>query len=107
MPFLVQVGATVMCAHGGQVQATVPYPRVMLNGQPAVQMPNPWVVAGCAMPPPPAGNGPCVTAMFSSGTTRVNAGGVPLMTQSSQANIVPTCTPATNVLPPVQAQPTY
>jgi hypothetical protein len=106
MPFLVQVGATVMCAHGGQVQATVPYPRVMLNGQPAVQMPNPWVVAGCAMPPPPAGNGPCVTAMFSSGTTRVTGGGVPLLTQSSQAQCVPTGTPATIAVTQVQAQAT-
>jgi len=37
MPFLIQVGAQVMCAHGGQAQATVPYPRVLLGGQPAVQ----------------------------------------------------------------------
>ena len=49
MPFLVQVGATVMCAHGGQAQATSPYPRVMLGGQPAVQwrLPGRSRVARC------------------------------------------------------------
>src|SRR5258708_285557 len=106
MPFLVQVGATVMCAHGGQVQATVPYPRVMLHRHTGVQMPTRGVGAGGAMPPPPAGKGPCVPAMFSSGTTRVNGGGVPLLTQSSQAQCVPTGTPATIVVTQVQAQAT-
>jgi hypothetical protein len=106
MPFLVQVGAQVMCAHGGQVQPTVPFPRVMAGGQPVVQMPNPWMVAGCAFPPPPAGNGPCLTAMFMSGTTRVMAGGMPLLTQASQATCVPTGTPAMVVMTQLRVQAT-
>jgi hypothetical protein len=104
MPFLLQVGAQVMCAHGGQCQPMVPYPRVTLNGQPAVQLPNPWVVAGCAFPPPPAGNGPCVTAMFMNGTTRVTGGGMPLLMQSSLATCVPTGTPATVVVTQTRVQ---
>jgi len=104
MPFLVQVGATVICAHGGQAQATSPYPRVMLGGQPSIQMAPPWTVAGCAMPPPPAGNGPCVTATFVSGTTRVTGSQMPLLTQSSQGQCVPTGTPATVSVTQVRAQ---
>lgn len=95
-----------MCAHGGQAQPTSPYPRVMLAGQPAVQVSPPWMVAGCAMPPPPAGNGPCVTATFTTGTTRVTGAGMPLLTQASQGQCVPTGTPAIVSVTQVRAQGT-
>ena len=49
--FLLQVGATVICAHGGQAQPTVPNPRVLLSGAPSVTMTAPWVVAGCPFVP--------------------------------------------------------
>ena len=42
-------------------------------------LPAPYVVAGCALPPPPAGNGPCVTAQWVTGATRVLANGVPVL----------------------------
>jgi hypothetical protein len=82
-----------MCAHGGQAQPTVPQPRVLVSGQPVVTLSAPYVVAGCAFPPPPAGNGPCVTAQFMDGTTRVLAEGLPILCISSQAICVPTGTP--------------
>ncbi len=91
--FLVHVGAQVMCAHGGQAQPTAPNPRVLVSGQPTVLITPPYVVAGCAMPPPPAGNGPCVTAQWLVGSTRVLSNGQPLVVQSSQAVCVPTGTP--------------
>ena len=91
--FLVHVGAQVLCAHGGQAQPTVPNPRVLVSGQPTVLMTSPYVVAGCAFPLPPAANGPCVTAQWLSGTTRVLSNGQPLLVQSSQAICVPTGTP--------------
>ena len=53
--FLVHVGATVLCAHAGQAQPTVPNPRVTVSGQPTVTITAPYVVAGCALPPPPGG----------------------------------------------------
>ena len=34
--FLLHVGATVICAHGGQAQPTAPNPRVRSCGQPTV-----------------------------------------------------------------------
>jgi hypothetical protein len=91
--FLLHVGATVLCSHGGQAQPTVPNPRVLVSGQPTVAMTAPYVIAGCALPPPPAANGPCVTAQWLVGTVRVLSNGQPLLVQSSQAICAPTGTP--------------
>jgi hypothetical protein len=91
--FLLHVGATVTCSHGGQAQPTTPNPRVMVMGQPTVTVAAPYVVAGCAFPPPPAANGPCVTAQFLTGSARVTSLGQPLLLLSSQAICAPTGTP--------------
>jgi hypothetical protein len=90
---LVQVGAQVMCAHGGQATPTVPNPRVMLNGTPSVLVTSPYLVAGCAFPPPPAANGPCVSGVWLTGTMRVLSNGQPLLCQSSTSLCAPTGTP--------------
>lgn len=89
--FLLHVGATVLCVHGGQAQPTVPNPRVMLSGQPSVLLATPYVVAGCPFVPPAAG--PCVTAQWITGTTRVTSNGQPLLVQSGQSICAPTGTP--------------
>jgi hypothetical protein len=91
--FLLHVGAVVQCAHGGQAQPTVPNPRVKVSGQPIVTQAGPYVVAGCALPPPPAANGPCLTAQWVMGATRVKANGMPVLLQDSQAICTPTGTP--------------
>jgi hypothetical protein len=91
--FLVHVGAQVLCSHGGQATPTVPNPRVTVGGQPTVLITGPYVVAGCALPPPPAANGPCVSAQWLTGTTRVLSNGQPLVVQSSQAICAPSGTP--------------
>jgi len=101
--FLVHVGAQVLCAHGGQATPTVPNPRVTVSGQPTVTIAAPYVVAGCAFPPPTAGNGPCVTAQWLMGTVRVTSNGQPLVVQSSQAICAPTGTPLMIVLTQVRA----
>ena len=91
--FLLHVGATVMCAHGGQARPTVPNPRVAVMEQPTVTMAGPYVVAGCPLPPPPTGNGPCVTAQWVTAALRVTSNGQPLLLFDSQAICVPTGTP--------------
>ena len=91
--FLLHVGATVVCAHGGQAQPTAPNPRVMVGGMPAVTLTTPYVVAGCPLPPPPAGNGPCVTGRWITAATRVTSDGQPLLLADSQAVCAPTGTP--------------
>jgi hypothetical protein len=90
--FLLHVGATVMCTHGGQAQPTTPNPRVLVSGQPIVTQAAPYVVAGCPFVPP-GGNGPCVTAQWVVGAARVLATGVPVLVQTSQAICAPTGTP--------------
>ena len=90
---LVHVGAQVMCLHAGQAQPTVPNPRVSVGGQPTVLLSSPYVIAGCAMPPPLAGNGPCVSGQWLSGTTRVSSGGQPFVTNAGSSLCAPTGTP--------------
>ncbi len=82
-----------MCAHGGQAQPTAPNPRVTVSGQPIVTMPAPYIVAGCAFPPPPAANGPCVSAQWVTAATRVTSNGQPVLLLDSQAICAPTGTP--------------
>lgn len=93
--FLVHVGATVLCSHGGQAQPTVPNPRVTVTGMPTVLISTPYAVAGCALPPPIVANGPCVTAMWlpPTGSLRVTSNGQPLVVLSSQALCVLSGTP--------------
>jgi len=91
--FLVHVGAQVLCAHGGQATPTLPNPRVMVSGQPTVTIAAPYLVAGCTLPPPTVANGPCITATWLTGSTRVLSNGQPLVVQSSQAICAPSGTP--------------
>ncbi|MBA3942929.1 MAG: hypothetical protein H0X37_00030 [Herpetosiphonaceae bacterium] len=94
MPGMVlHLGATVLCAHGGQAQPTVTNPRVLVSGQPVVTLSAPYVVAGCALPPPPVANGPCVTAQFITSATRVITNMGPVLLQDSQAICAPSGTP--------------
>ena len=101
--FLVHVGAQVTCSHAGQAQPTVPNPRVLVSGQPTVFVTAPYVVAGCAFPPPPAANGPCVTGQWLSGTVRVLSNGQPLVVQSSTSLCAPTGTPLLILLTQLRA----
>ena len=86
--FLLHVGATILCMHGGQAQAITPFPRVKAGGQPIVTQSAPHSVAGC-----PFVSGinplPCVTAQWITAATRVRAGNVPVLLRDSQA----VCTP--------------
>lgn len=90
---LLHVGATVICSHAGQAQPTTPNPRVTLGGQQLVVLTTPYTIAGC--PLPPQAGGPCVSAQWIVGATRVLAGGTPVLLQDSQSVCVPTGTPLT------------
>ena len=101
--FLVHLGAQVLCAHGGQATPTAPNPRVMVSGQPTVTIAAPYMIAGCTLPPPTAANGPCVTANWLVGSTRVLSNGQPLVVLSSQAICAPTGTPLIIAMTQVRA----
>jgi hypothetical protein len=96
---ILHLGATVLCAHGGQAIPTVPSVRVMVSGMPIATITAPYSIAGCAFAPP-AGNGPCVTAQWIIGAVRVLSEGQPVAIMTGMATCVPTGTP----LIPVQAQ---
>ncbi len=91
--FLLHAGAQVLCSHGGQATPIAPNPKVTVSGQATVLITASYTVAGCTLPPPTAANGPCVTAQWLSGTTRVSSYGQPLLVQSSQAVCAPSGTP--------------
>jgi hypothetical protein len=92
--FLLHVGATVICAHAGQAQPTVPNPRVLVSGQPIVMQTAPYVIAGCTFATP-GGPLPCVTAQWVMGAVRVTSNGMPVLLMDSQAICVPNGTPLT------------
>jgi len=96
---ILHTGATVLCSHGGQATPTVPNPRVSVSGMPVTTIVAPYVVAGCPFVPP-GGNGPCVTAQWIVGATRVLATGQPVVIMTGTATCVPTATP----LLPIAAQ---
>lgn len=87
--FVLHQGASVLCIHGGQAQATAPNPRVMVSSQPVVNQAAPHMVAGCPFTTPSGAPLPCVTAQWVTGATRVFAGGIPVLLQDSQAVCVP------------------
>ncbi len=86
--FLLHLGATVICFHGGQAQPITPNPRVRVGGQPIVTQTTAYAIAGC-----PFNVGvtlvPCVTAQWVTAATRVRANGVPVLLQDSQAICAP------------------
>jgi len=97
------VGATVLCAHAGQAQATSPNPRVRVGGQPVVTQPAPFAVAGCPFNIAGAPS-PCVTAQWVTAAVRVRAGGLPVLLQDSQSICAPNGTPLTIVMTQVRVR---
>ena len=90
--FLLHVGATVLCSHGGQAQPTAPNSRVLVSGQPTVVQPMPYLVAGCPFNVS-GGPVPCVTAQWITAATRLTSNGLPLLLLDSQSVCVPNGTP--------------
>jgi hypothetical protein len=88
---LLHLGATVFCQHGGQAMPVTPFPRVRVSGQPILLQTTPYTIVGCSFVPP-AGNGPCITAQWTTAALRVKANGIPVLLSDSQALCVPTST---------------
>lgn len=90
---ILHLGATVMCAHGGQATPSTPNPRVMVSGQPIVLQPNPYMVAGCPFTTPAGSPLPCITANWVTAAVRITSNGLPVLLLDSQAVCVPNGTP--------------
>lgn len=93
MPGLIlHVGATVTCSHAGTATPTMTNPKVTLTGQ-AIVTTGSYNVAGCTLPPPPNGNGPCVTGQLTSASTKVTSNAQPVLLTPAPSTCVPTGTP--------------
>lgn len=79
---LVQLGASILCPHGGQVQITPTAPRVTSNGQPLATVGDVYLVSGC-VPPGPPGQPPCANVKWMVGALRVKIGGQPALLNTS------------------------
>jgi hypothetical protein len=88
---ILHLGATVLCAHGGQAMPTAPVARVLVADQPVATIASPYVVVGCPFVPPAPG--PCATAQWTTGATRVFVLDQPVAVQSGAAVCAPTGTP--------------
>jgi hypothetical protein len=88
------VPATVQCMHAGAGTPVTPNPRVSIAGSPVVTLSTTYTVAGCTFPAMTSGGSPpCVTAQFTTGATRVMAGGAPLLLATSTGTSIPNGTP--------------
>ena len=90
--FVLHDKAIIMCTHGGQAQLTLPFPRVTVNGMGIATMASYHVITGCPFVSP-GGNGPCATGQWMVASTRIMAGGMPVLLQDSVSICVPTATP--------------
>ena len=80
--FLLHVGATVMCPHGGQVTIIPAGARVLLGGQPAATLGDTYLIAGCPFTVGPKPQ-PCVKVQWLVPATRVMVNGQPAILQTS------------------------
>ena len=86
--YILHQGATVVCLHNGQAQPVTTDQRVKVDGKPVVTQSSSYTISACPYQVN-AAKSPCVTAQWTSGATRVKAGGTPVLLKESQA----TCTP--------------
>jgi len=81
--FLMHVGASAICPHGGQVSTISTNARVLVGGQPVATLSDTYLVAGCAFTVPPGKPQPCVKVQWLVPAARVLVGGQPAVLQTS------------------------
>lgn len=79
---LVQLGATAMCPHGGQVSDVPTNTRVLASGQPLATASDTFPIAGCPFTVGPTPQ-PCLLVRWLVPAARVLLGGVPAILQTS------------------------
>lgn len=81
--YLVHVGATALCPHGGPMQTISSNSRVLVSGQPVATLGDTFVISACPFTVPSGKPQPCVTVRWLAVATRVKVGGQPVILQSS------------------------
>jgi Domain of unknown function (DUF4280) len=80
---LIQLGATIMCPHGGQVSDVPTNSRVLASGAPVATVADTFPVAGCAFTLPGPQPSPCLTVQWITPAVRVLVNGTPALLQTS------------------------
>jgi hypothetical protein len=80
---IVNVGATAMCPHGGQVSIVSSNTRVMLGGAAAATFSDTFTIAGCAFTVPGPKPQPCVKVQWLVPALRVLVSKQPVILQNS------------------------
>ena len=93
---LLHVGATVLCAHGGQAQPTAPNPRVKVHGAAGGHAGRaPMSSAAVRTPCRRLSTGPCVIGQWVTAATRVTVhGAAGAVAGAARPLCTPTGTPA-------------
>jgi hypothetical protein len=81
--FLLHVGATGMCPHGGSLSIVSSNTRVLVGGQPVATLNDTYLIAGCAFTIPPGKPQPCMKVQWLAPATRVMVNHQPPILQSS------------------------
>jgi hypothetical protein len=80
---IVNVGASAMCPHGGQVTIVSSNTRVLATGMPLATMADQFMVAGCVFTVPPGVPQPCLKVQWMTPAVRVLINGQPPILQAS------------------------
>ena len=92
--FLLHQNASISCSHAGKATPVATIPNVKVAQQAIAVQSFPWLVApGCTLPPPPAANGPCVTAAFITASLCIKSYEMPVLLFDSQSLCAPSGTP--------------
>jgi hypothetical protein len=80
--FLLHVGASAICPHGGQITIIPSSPRVLVSGQPVATFADTTLVAGCAFTVGPKPQ-PCIKVQWLVPAARVMVNHQPTLLQTS------------------------
>ncbi len=89
---ILNIGATIACAHGGTGSAAVASSRVHIAGLPIATIATLYKIASCPFGPP-SGNGPCVSGKWSRERARVMSEGNSVAILDGTGICVPTGSP--------------
>ncbi len=80
--YLIQVSASIMCPHGGQISINSTNTRVKAGGQPVTTTADIFTISGCSFMVANKPQ-PCVKVQWIVPASRVKVGGNPIVLQSS------------------------
>jgi len=76
--FLLNIGAKIMCPHGGQVKIVPSNMRVKLSGKPIAVLPDFSPITGCPFTLPGPKPSPCIRVQWLKGAMRIKTPMPPL-----------------------------